>query len=129
MRTTIPAPLGGVNFQSGIANVQMPEAVELFNWIARTACCESRGGTILREQISLTNDQPIRTLAPHPSGILTVGMDDRLYPYDTNTNSLGLYTDGFTIRAGTSRYSTNYSSSQTATTHRSITTADLRTTR
>ena len=96
MRTTIPAPLGGVNFQSGIANVQMPEAVQLDNWIARPASCESRGGTVLRAQMSPTNDEPIRTIAVHPSGWIAVGLGDRLEPFDTNDNTEHLYTAGFT---------------------------------
>ena len=94
-RTTIPAPLGGVNFQSGIANVQMPEAVQLDNWIARPACVESRGGTIVRNQGEM-NNFPIRTLAPHPNGWMVIGTEDKLYPYDTNTNTLSLFTSGFT---------------------------------
>ncbi len=54
MRVTIPAPLGGVNFQSGVANVQMPECVELNNWIARPAAFEARVGTVLRAEMSWT---------------------------------------------------------------------------
>lgn len=95
-RVTVPAPLGGVNFQSGTANVQMPECVELNNWIARPASVESRGGTILREQMSITFDEPIRTIAPNPTGWIAVGVGDKLYPWDTTTNTPHLYTTGFT---------------------------------
>ena len=42
---SVPAPLGGWNSRSGLAEMKPNQAVALENWFPSTAYCEARGGT------------------------------------------------------------------------------------
>ena len=61
---SVPAPLGGWNSRSGLAEMKPNQAVALENWFPSTAYCEGRGGTSAHATAMTGNGKTLAVYTP-----------------------------------------------------------------